>query len=223
MSQTPTKAYLQTEQGDRIECLFNPAELTITKANTWEPSKTKGVNAPKLRFQTGKSGGLSVQLTFDTTHEGKPVTVYTDKLFALMKVDESLPGADRGRNKGRPPWVEFHWAHLHSFRAVLEQLKVTYTLFSSEGAPLRAKADVTLKQFEDDGVVGLQNPTSGTPDPHTLHRVLPGETIDRVAALHFGDATRWRLIAEANDVLDPLRIPAGTVLSIPEPMGVRRD
>jgi len=63
---------------------------------------------------------------------------------------------------------------------------------------------------------GPQNPTSGTPRPHRVHRVQPGETLDRIAAAHLGDATSWRVIAQANGIEDPLAVKPGTLLAIPE-------
>jgi nucleoid-associated protein YgaU len=89
--------------------------------------------------------------------------------------------------------------------------------------PLRAKADLSLKQFEDaDEVRSLQNPTSHTPTLHTVHRLVQGETLDRIAATHYADPARWRLVAEANAVVDPFTVPAGTLLVIPELPVVRR-
>lgn len=216
----PAKAYLKTEKGDRIDCLFNPAELTVGKSNSWKGSEAKGRNAPELRFQGGQSATLKLALTFDTTREGTDVTAYTTKLLNLMKVDPSLPGADKNRNSGRPPWVEFHWGKLYSFRAIVEQLQIRFTYFASDGMPLRAKVDISLKQWKDEAELPLQNPTSLTPAVHTVHTVAPGETLDRISATHFGDATRWRSIARANGVLDPLDLAPGTALVIPEP-GVR--
>jgi nucleoid-associated protein YgaU len=216
----PAKAYLKTERGDRIDCLFNPSELTVSKSNSWNAGQSKGRNAPELRFQGGQSATLSLNLTFDTTREGTDVTEYTTKLLDLMKSDPSLPGADRARNSARPPWVEFHWGKLHSFRAIIEKLQLKFTYFASDGTPLRAKADLSLKQWKDEAELPLQNPTSSTPSVHTVHTLLPGETLDRVAALYYQDSTRWRLIAEANGIVDPLEIPPGTALILPEP-GVR--
>ena len=216
----PSKAYLLPERGDPIYCLFNPAELTVSKSNSWQGGQSKGRNAPEQRFQSGQAATLSLSLTFDTTHEGSDVTIHTTKLLNLMKVDPDLPGGDRGRNSARPPWVEFHWGKLHSFRAVIEKLQLRYTYFASDGMPLRAKVDLSLKQWKDEAELPLQNPTSSTPMVHSVHTLLPGETLDRVAALHYQDATRWRLIAEANGVIDPLDIPPGTALILPEP-GVR--
>jgi nucleoid-associated protein YgaU len=216
----PTKAFLRTETGDEIECLFNPAELTISKSNTWNAGEAKGRNAPELRFQAGQPATLTMSLTFDTTREGEPVTKHTDKLLSLLKVDSSIAGADRSRNSARPPWVEFHWGSLYSFKAIVERLQLKFTYFASTGMPLRAKADISLKQWKDEEALPLQNPTSLTPSLHTVHQLLPGETLDRIAAMHYGDPARWRLIAQANNIVDPLALPVGTPLAIPEP-GVR--
>jgi nucleoid-associated protein YgaU len=98
----------------------------------------------------------------------------------------------------------------------VERLQIKFTYFASSGMPLRAKADLALKQYKDEGERPLQNPTSYTPTLHTVHRVVHGETLDRIAATHYADATRWRLIAEANAVVDPLAIAPGTLLVIPE-------
>ncbi len=218
----PAKAVLEPEKGAPIPCLFNPAELKLSKTNRWTPSEAKGVNTPALRFQEGQSGSLSMTLTLDTTDTGKPVTAHTNRLLGLMRVDANLPGSDQQSNRARPPWLRFRWGSFHSFKAVLEQLQLTFTYFSSSGTPLRAKAEVKLTQFEDEEAWGPQNPTSGTPTPHRIHRLLPGETLDRVAATYYGDATRWRLIAEANAVVDPLGLQPGDALVVPEPQGVRR-
>jgi hypothetical protein len=217
----PEKAYLLTEKQDKIECLFNPAELTITKSNTWQVQESKGRNASELRFQAGQPGTLTMTLMLDTTDKGTDVTEHTSKLLDLMKVDMSLAGSDKTRNNARPPWVEFHWGKLHSFKAIIERLQIRFTYFASTGMPLRAKAEMTLKQFKDEENRPLQNPTSHTPSLHTVHRVVHGETLDRIAAAHYADPFNWRLIAEANGLVDPLPVDAGTLLIIPE-LPVRR-
>jgi nucleoid-associated protein YgaU len=217
----PAKAELHTENKDVIPFLFNPAELTITKAASWNAAENKGGNSPQLRFSAGQPGTLTMTITLDTTEDGSAVTEHTDKLLDLLQVDPALPGSDKNRNKARPPWVTFHWGPLHSFKAVVERLQIKFTYFAADGMPLRAKADIALKQFEDDAVKPLQNPTSHTPSLQTVHRLVHGETLDRLAARHYADATRWRLIAEANNVVDPLTLTPGTLLIIPE-LPVRR-
>lgn len=213
--QATQKAYLEVEKGGRITCLFNPSELTIAKSNLWESDNVPGRNSPDLYFTGGEAGTMDLSLVFDTTADGTAVTRHTDTLLGVMKVDPTLPSHDPERNKGRPPWVKFHWGDLHSFKAIVTQLSLTFTYFSSSGVPLRARASLSLRQFQEDAKWGPQNPTSGTPEPHRVHRLERGETLDRLAAAYYGDSTLWRHIATANGIEDPLRIEPGTPLVIP--------
>ena len=216
---TDQKAYLEVENGTRIGCLFNPSELQLARSNSWKADSVPGKGAPELFFTGGSAGTLKVNLIFDTTGQGTPVTSYTNKLLDLMEIDTSLPGYDPETRNGRPPWVKFHWGDLHSFKAIIESLDITFTYFSSTGMPLRAKANLSLKQYEPDANWGPQNPTSGTPRPQRTHLVRSGETLDRIAATHYGDPTQWRVIATANNIIDPLDLEPGRVLSIPRLRG----
>jgi len=72
-----------------------------------------------------------------------------------------------------------------------------------------------LQQYEESQAFGRQNPTSGTPKPHRVHRVLPGETLDRISARYYGDSTKWRMLASANAIADPLALQPGAMLTIP--------
>jgi hypothetical protein len=209
------KAFLQVETGDKLPCLFNPSSISVSRSNNWTANPMPGGDVSKLRFTGANSGSLSLELTFDTTSDGSPVTKYTGKLMKLMEVDYSLPGADEASRNGRPPTVTFHWGDLHSFPAVVTNLSLNFTYFSSSGTPLRATASMSLQQYDKSDAFGPQNPTSGTPNPHRVHRVQPGETLDRISAKYYGDSTQWRQLAAANGVEDPLAVRPGTLLTIP--------
>lgn len=210
-----SKAFLEVETGQRIPCLFNPSELALTRSNAWNAAGRPGRAVPTLAFGGSRNGELSLELFFDTTDTGEDVTKHTSKLVALMDVNTSIKGSDEGSGNVRPPTVIFHWGDLHSFRAVVADLSVRFTYFSATGVPLRAKANLLLRQYEPSRAFGPQNPTSGTPRPHRVHRVAPGETLDRIAAKYYGDSTAWREIAAANAIEDPLSLRAGTLLSVP--------
>lgn len=216
------KAFLEPEKGEQIPCLFNPTDFAVSKRNRWLVDRVPGRDAPELYFGGGEPGRLSVELLLDTTTDGKPVTQHTNRLFTLLEIDKSLPGHDPKTGRGRPPWVRFHWADFHSFKAVVEGLDVAFTYFGSDGTPLRAEASLELRQFEPDPQFAKQNPTSGTPEPHRVHVVQATETLDRIAAFHYGDAGRWRAIADANGITDPMRVEPGTPLTIPVLEGAGR-
>jgi hypothetical protein len=211
------KAYLDVEGGGRIDCMFNPAKFSFSTTNRWESNAVPGKSAPSMRFAGGDGGSFSLSLVFDTTGDGKAVTTYTNKLMNLMKVDTTLAGYDAARNNGRPPWVKFRWGvQIHTFKAIIKSMEISFTYFSSDGMPLRANVEMSLEQFEADENWGKQNPTSGTPNPNRTHQVRVGDTLDRVAAKYYGDSTKWRAIASLNGISDPLAIRPGQLLSIPE-------
>lgn len=211
------KAYLETESGGRIDCMFNPTTFAFSTQNRWESDRVPGKDTPTLRFVGGESGSFSLSLVFDTTSTGSAVTTYTNKLLALMEIDTTLAGYDAAANNGRPPWVKFHWGtHLHSFKAVITSANVTFTYFSHEGMPLRANVELSLDQYEPDANWGPQNPTSRTPTPERTHFVQVGDSLDRIAARYYGDSTKWRDIAVLNGIADPLDLKPGRMLSIPE-------
>jgi nucleoid-associated protein YgaU len=212
---TQTKAYFKPETGPQIDCLFNPSELAVSRSNEWRSATRAGRDVPTLEYAGANGGTMTFEVFFDTTDTGRPVTQHTGALMALMDVDPQLPGSDRTTGRLRPPTVVYHWGDLHSFKAVVAALDVKLVYFSATGVPLRARVQVTLRQYEQDDAFGPQNPTSGTPWPHTVHRVSPGETLDRIAARHYADPTAWRVIAEANDIHDPLALRAGALLAIP--------
>ena len=209
------KAFLEVEGGAKIPCLFNPETIAVGRTNYWSADAMPGRGVPQLRYGGAESGWMSMQLVFDTTDTGKAVTQYTGALMKLMDVDTSLPGTDEASNNARPPTVTFHWGDLHSFPSVIASLSVAYTYFASNGTPLRATADLQLQQYQPSDAFTKQNPTSGTPKPHRVHRVQPGETLDRISARYYGDSTRWRLLAAANGIEDPLAIRPGALLSVP--------
>lgn len=215
----PVKAYLKTELNEQINCLFNPDELTVSRTVSWSGPTSNKANAPSVTFGGGQSGTLKFDLMFDTTDTGESVTTYTTKLLQLMDIHE-LPN-----NEKRPPWVRFHWGDLISFKSVVTSASISFTYFAADGTPLRAKASgFTLTQLEDEEEwkYALQNPTSGTRQRDRLHRVLPGETLDRISYTYYGDSGQWRRIAERNGIVDPLRLRVGRLLTVPELQAVSR-
>jgi hypothetical protein len=210
-----TKAYFKPETGPQIDCLFNPSELALSRSNEWRSTTRAGRAVATLEYAGAGNGEMTFEVFFDTTDTGDPVTTHTGALLALMDVNPELPGSDRTTGRLRPPTVVFHWGDLRSFTAVMAQLDVRLLYFSATGVPLRARVQVTLRQYEQDNAFGPQNPTSGTPWPHTVHQVAPNETLDRIAARYYADPTAWRIIAQANNIHDPLAVRPGALLAIP--------
>jgi contractile injection system tube protein/LysM domain-containing protein len=213
------KAFLEVVYGgpggQKIPCMFNPETLSISRSNKWSRPTAPGKGIATAKYDGAEPAEMSLELWFDTTDTGKPVTDYTDKILGLLDLDKKVPGTNPKVNNARPPVVRFHWGQMVTFPAYIESVDVEYTYFSSAGVPLRANVSLELEQFREDELA-RQNPTSGTPHPHRVHRFMPGETLDRISAQYYGDATRWRALANANGIEDPLSIRPGSLLVIPE-------
>ena len=64
------------------------------------------------------------------------------------------------------------------------------------------------------GGLGGQNPTTRG-EVLRAHVVRDGDTLQSIAYVAYQDATRWRVIAEANGIDDPLTLERGQALAIP--------
>jgi hypothetical protein len=221
------KGTLSTVEGEGISIKFNfnPKEYSISKSNTWNANGSKqGSDVPELTFGGGQPKQLKLQLFFDTYVKlgnqvgGSDVRKeYTDKLFKMMEIDPKLPERKVNDTKGSPPKLEFRWGSTWSFFCYLESLSVQFTLFLENGTPVRATADLGLKQAVDEKHQSGTNPTSGGVGGEHFWQVQPQDRLDLISHIEYGDSTLWRIIAEANGITNPLKIRPGQRLIIPPP------
>ena len=80
---------------------------------------------------------------------------------------------------------------------------------------MRAKVDVTFTQHKDLNDYPGQNPTSGGGPINRVYQVIAGDRLDTIAYSLYGNAAKWRLIAEHNEVDNPLAVRPGQLLTIP--------
>jgi hypothetical protein len=197
-----------------IKCMFNPKEYSIQKQNQWKEGNTPAHNVSQLEFGGGKPATLQMQLFFDTYAESEDVRKkYTDGIIKLMMIDDSLK--DKKNKKGRPPRVLFQWGQSWSFEAVITSIKQQFTLFLSNGVPVRATLDVTFQEVKDPKEQPKQNPTSGGVGGERMWRVGPGDTLALIAYREYGDSSMWRAIADANRLTKVRELTPGTMLVIP--------
>lgn len=53
----------------------------------------------------------------------------------------------------------------------------------------------------------------------TYYRVLPGDTLYRIAQDHYGDARLWQIVADANNMNSPAALRAGATIFLPDASG----
>jgi LysM repeat protein len=193
-----------------IPLKFNPTEYQIQKANNFAEIAIPGLETPPIQFIRGASAKLTAEVLVDTSDTLEDVRdKYVNKLRGLMNLNRELHA---------PPIVAFTWDQ-QVFRGVLDSLNVTYTLFTSDGMPLRAKLSISMKEYRPVKIQVKGNPTS-SPDFDKTYVVQRGDTLSGIAFAVYRDSSAWRDIALNNDIRDPRAIEPGTVLELPRlPLG----
>lgn len=214
-----SKATLRVDVGEtsrtELRFLYNPTEYTVTKGATWNRPQTRGAKSAG-RPEFGGTNPQTVQMeVFFDDWEAREGTIADDIAALLEWTKPTAPSVQRRRPE--PPILVFEWGEnpaLTSFRGYLKTVTAKYTLFDDQGKALRATANITLEEVPTEAA--KQNPTSGGRHGYRSHVMQEGDSLHSVAYREYGDAGLWRALALYNDLDDPLRVPVGARLLVPE-------
>lgn len=200
------------DSGEEFSVLFNPSEYSIDAAAKWKEQEKRG-QAPELQYTGGERKKLALELFFDTYEQQTDVREHTVKIANLLVFN---------KEQHRPPKVTLSWGREapggpfadFPFTCVIESVKQQFTMFMSDGTPVRAKLSVSCLQFsltEQE----LKKNEAHSADKTKTYLTQQGDTVSGIAGLFYKDPSQWRHIAEANDIDDPRQLPAGMALTIP--------
>ena len=206
------KASIKSKRGDgEVQCAFNPTEYTVTTSAEWRATPTSGAKtAPTPEFVGTRPRTMTMRLLFDAWGTDTD-DVSRDVTQLLNWTNPTATSIAQGQPN--PPVLTFHWGQNEYFDAYLGSVDAQYTLFGSDGAPLRATVTVTLVEVPSDPE--RQNPTSGSFQRHRTAVVAAGDSLQSIADREYGAPALWRGLAAANAIDDPLRLDVGTSLLIP--------
>lgn len=210
-----------------LEVQFNPTEFTLNKGVQIAEIPIPGLDMPILQFVRGQTETLTLDLFFDTTDQGMgddatSVTTLTDQFYELIKIDSDIHA---------PPICHFTWggnnfpgsnfdgnwasqSRENGFDCLIDNVRQRFTMFGTQGVPLRATLTVSMREYKTLDSQ-LQELRLMSPDHTRTHVVQLGETLNKIANQYYQDSTKWRIIAEANSILDPLALQPGTIFEIP--------
>lgn len=212
------KILVETSTGSfkpRITAQFNPEQITLERQVKWKEVPTAEADVPLSQFTHGKPSKFEIVLRFDSYSDESDVRNQTNKVLALMTVEEH-------GDLHRPPICKLSWGKLGVFfQGVLEKVKQEFTVFLEDGTPVRASLTCTFKEWRSSEEDNRRKNTSSA-DVAKTYVVRRGDTLSAIAAAEYRDATRWRPIAAANRITNPRVLVPGTVLIIPALTGGNR-
>ena len=193
--------------GADVPCAFNPESYAVSKTNVWTFKPKQSADCPEPEFGGGLPMTYKLTLLLDTSLLGPDQSV-KDQANQLMM-------AMHGKGKAPDP-VGFSWGANNLPKCVPMSISIRYVMFHPNGDPMRAFVDLELAQKDKTSPEGqAQNPTTRGTAGLTSHIVHEGDSLQSIAYRSYGDPSRWRLIAEANGIDDPLRLRRGDSLTIP--------
>jgi len=184
---------------------FNPTEYQIAKANVFAEIPIPGLETPLIQYVRGDSEKLSLEALVDTSDTLADVRVtYVEKLRGLLSIDAK---------EHAPPLVAFVWDR-PVLTGVLENLQVSYVLFTPDGIPLRAKLTMSLREYRPAAIQAAQTPLQ-SPNVEKSFTVRRGDTLASISQALYRSPANWRELAAANGIVDPRRLRPGQVLTAP--------
>lgn len=238
---SPSQLEIRYEAGSKrifngkIKVPFNPSSIKTSCSVSWNTiSYGATVNQQAYAIQYTGAIASPATVSFDLSldsHEGEPrsgggvdwggmislpnptamhILTQPSGVSILPKIAEIGALQTIDSDLHRPPLCQVWWGQVRIVEGPLTGLTQTFTRFMADGTPVRANLSLT---FTDASMTSTGELCSA--DVEKSYTVRLGDTLQAIAARQYGDATLWRVIAEANAIDDPRLLTPGKILTIP--------
>jgi hypothetical protein len=236
-------AFLIDATGERIDCLLNPETFEVSRLAGVRPRGSAsgqlvgaGLADDPLLFTGGGRTQVTLDLLFDVDLVEEPVRpadvrALTRRLWMLAENSAEDAGAVR------PPLVRLVLGKSWNVPGVIVAVAERFDAFDPSGAPRRswlrlklvrvAESAAAARAAFDDELAAAQRAPAAVPEsaPAAVQALGDGQSdpdysgvrFDLLATDALGSPFHWRLLAEHNQIANPLQVPPGTVLSVPPP------
>lgn len=179
-------------QEDEYTVYVNPDQITFSYKIKSTRQDVPGSGGNTLKYVGVEPESVSFDIMFDTTGviPGSVGDVYA-QIKEFRKITYDYNGTIH-----RPNYLQLSWGSI-IFKCVLSSLNVTYTLFSPQGIPLRAKVSVSFEETMDPATIARDDDNQ-SPDMTHLRTVLEGDTLPLMCYRIYGDPTFYLEVARIN-------------------------
>ena len=167
--------------------------------------KYKGTEPEEIKFEFTLDGTKTIE-GYEASLKHKPVA---QQLEDLLRTVYYMNGTTH-----RPHYLRVIWGEHFTFDCVATSLDVNYTLFDPNGAPLRAKVSVSLKEFIEQNKRARQEDKQ-SPDLTHVRALNAGDSLQLMAYRLYGSKQLYLQAARANGLTSFRNLPAGQELVFP--------
>ncbi len=203
------KAKIKVEgKSEAISVMFNPKEYSVSHTASLQTEPKTDTSNPSFNGLT--LDDFVVVLIFDSYEKKSDVRKLTGEIQKL-----AMPTVE-GTKRKKPPVCLFVWGSF-TYKGIIYKITQKFTLFLSDGTPVRAELTVTFKSVMTPEEYAKN---MGIEACRKVWTVNSGDRLDLIANKALKSPALWRRIAEENNIDSPLTFPKasdiGRTLIIPD-------
>lgn len=196
-----------------FECMFNPDTYTVrhtTSFNTQQPVNSTGVDP---RYNNSLPNSFSLEFVLDGTGVSSDLELPVAIPVPVQVLLFNAVTLDISGTIHRPNYLIVQWGTFIR-DCVLASSSITYTLFDSNGIPLRAKVNATFIERTNSKLNQIANMFS-SPDLTHTRMVQESDILPLMVYSEYRNQDYYLQVARANKLKNFRRLKSGTVLNFP--------
>lgn len=207
--------------GEKFVVMYNPNTFSQNYRSVWAGEASPGGTASTQSYRRLESDSVSFEFLFDGTGvsgvggtsvdlnpKAKERGYVQERIDAFLKITQGINSSTH-----EPNFLQLNWGTF-IFNGVLESAAITYKLFHSSGAPLRATINAAFRKSvsrtEQAAAARKQSP-----DLTHFRVVKAGETLPLIARKVYGDPKMYLEIARVNNISNFRKLSPGQQLVLP--------
>jgi Contractile injection system tube protein len=196
-----------TREVDRYSLQINPESYTHNHSASYNPAKSTDTAGTTTKYDSIEPETLSFSFYLDGTGMVSSLKLH-DSIKQFKQLTYRYNGSIRSPNYLLLVWGSF------SFKCRMTRLDVEYTLFDTDGMPLRAKLTPSFQQFLSANDLAK---LSGKNSPNMTHLLFAaaGDTLATLCQRFYGDSRQYLRVASHNGLTRFRRLEPGQAIVFP--------
>lgn len=210
LKQLTIKAFKDDTFGSQVgsyTAMLNPESYTQNFNVSYNEEQAPGTPEATLKYEKSTPTTIKFDLVFDATGVvNSSVTDVGSEIQKFRKVVYDYNGSIHC-----PNYLEVTWGNALVYQCKLTSMTVNYTLFKSDGTPLRAKVTVNFKEY----VTPTKPMEDSSPDMTHVKTVVAGDLLPSMTFDVYGDEAHLLKVAEHNKLDSIISLQPGSRLYFP--------
>lgn len=195
--------------GSPFSVMINPSSYKRNYSINYNEEESEGKAAKSLKFKSYSAETVDIEFILD----GTGVVDQSDKSVADRIDDLGKLAYNYNGDIHEPNYVKLKWGTLE-FNGRMTKLGIEYTLFKSDGSPLRAKVNISVQSHvSEKKEAKLANNQS--PDLTHIITVKEGDSLPLLCSRIYKDSTYYLKVAKINGLTNFRNLKPGSKLHFP--------